>query len=404
MKGQRVALIAGAVVLLALLALAPAGLTFMRAVRASGAALGARSAGSLSGRNTVGDLAAFAPAPLDLLAASSDPGAAGPAGSAGPMGPAGPQGPAGPPGPQGPAGPAGAAGAPGPQGAHGEVGPAGLPGPEGPAGATGAMGPSGPTGPEGPSGATGPAGPQGVPGPQGPMGEAGPPGPAGATGTAGPPGTPGLNWRGTWSAGVVYRVGDAVTYNGASYVAIPAGTVTEPPNAGSASVAVTISGPPPSANWTLIGSPGTAGPAGPQGSAGAAGLPGSAGPAGAPGTAGPRGLPGPLLLVAGTGSTAALSDNFIGVASQCAVFQGCGIPIARAGSLRNFSVAVGESMAGIFTVYVNGNPTSIGCNVSGLSTCSDTAHTQAIAAGDQVSVRATSVAAGAPVIYSIEIQ
>jgi len=109
----------------------------------------------------------------------------------------------GPAGPQGPIGPAGA------------TGPAG---PQGPAGSTGAAGAIGPQGPIGPAGATGPAGP---------LGPTGLTGPAGVTGATGPQGPP-VTFRGTWSSGTSYAIGDAVAESGNSYVALAASTAIDP--------------------------------------------------------------------------------------------------------------------------------------------------------------------------------
>jgi hypothetical protein len=67
----------------------------------------------------------------------------------------------------------------------------------------------------------------------------------------------GLRFRETWSAGSIYHPGDAVPFNGSSYVAIH-------PNQND---------PPPSPNWALIASKGDQGPAGQVGAAGPAGPP-----------------------------------------------------------------------------------------------------------------------------------
>jgi hypothetical protein len=160
-------------------------------------------------------------------------GATGATGAQGPQGLQGPQGSAGlastVPGPQGPQGPTGLAstvpGPQGPQGLTGPMGPQGLQGPPGSQGLTGATGATGAPGadslvpgPMGPQGLTGPMGPQGLTGPQGQLGQAGPMGPAGN-----------LNWTGTWNSTQNYNVGDAVTFAGASYVAIQP-NVSQQPN------------------------------------------------------------------------------------------------------------------------------------------------------------------------------
>lgn len=78
-------------------------------------------------------------------------------------------------------------------------------------------------GPPGPKGDTGDAGPQGEPGPKGDRGDPGPqgePGPQGIQGEPGPQGPAGLNWRGEFVGGTAYVAGDAVFFEGSSYVAI----------------------------------------------------------------------------------------------------------------------------------------------------------------------------------------
>ncbi|MDE3106154.1 MAG: collagen-like protein [Acidobacteriota bacterium] len=230
-------------------------------------------------------------------------GATGPVGPAGATGPAGPAGPAGATGPQGPpvsfqgvwqAGPVysvgdavssngssyialsintgllpavnpqawallAQAGATGPTGAAGAVGPQGPPGVAGPQGLAGATGAAGPAGPTGPAGASGPVGPQGPAGPAGPAGATGPVGPAGPTGSAGvqgpqgPAGAPGINYRGAWSSLAGYVLNDAVSYNGATYLAVQGSTGSQPDQSPAA--------------WSVLAAAGATGPSGPTGQA-----------------------------------------------------------------------------------------------------------------------------------------
>ncbi len=71
----------------------------------------------------------------------------------------------------------------------------------------------------GPMGATGPAGAVGAAGAAGPAGAAGA---TGAIGPQGPPGIAGLNYQGTYAAGVSYALHDVVTFAGSSYVSLMA--------------------------------------------------------------------------------------------------------------------------------------------------------------------------------------
>ena len=82
-------------------------------------------------------------------------------------------------------------------------------------------GPVGPRGQQGVPGAQGPSGPKGAPGPQGVQG---PQGNKGDTGPAGPP----VNFKGPWSAAAAYVIGDAVSENGSSYIAVKANVNVDP--------------------------------------------------------------------------------------------------------------------------------------------------------------------------------
>ena len=245
-------------------------------------------------------------------------------GGVGPAGPAGPTGPQGPPGPTGPQGPKGAKGAAGPAG---PAGPAGLAWQSAwsstktyqlndavsyvgnsyislTAGNTGnkpntsptawsllakagAQGATGPAGPQGPQGATGATGAQGPAGPKGATGATGAQGPAGAQGPTGPAG---LVWQSAWSSTATYKLHDAVSYSGNSYVSLIANNTGNQPNTS------------PTA-WSLLakagaqGATGPAGPQGPQGATGATGAQGPAGPQGATGASGAQGPVGPPGMV-----------------------------------------------------------------------------------------------------------
>jgi hypothetical protein len=82
-------------------------------------------------------------------------------------------------------------------------------------------GPAGPPGPQGVQGVQGRTGPQGSPGPQGVQGVQGN---KGDTGPQGPP----VNFKGPWSGSTAYVIGDAVSENGSSYIAIKANVNVDP--------------------------------------------------------------------------------------------------------------------------------------------------------------------------------
>jgi hypothetical protein len=165
----------------------------------------------------------------------------------------------------------------------GDVGPAGLAGPAGAAGLQGAAGPPGNKGDPGAQGIPGSDGPKGDKGDTGAIGIAGPQGVAGIKGDPGPVGPKGLNWRGAWDAATAYETYDAVTVNGAAWIAKAASTGSAPAIENQ--------------DWDLLAEKGNVGPTGPvgaQGSQGPTGLAGSKGDKGDTGPEGPQGPPGPL--------------------------------------------------------------------------------------------------------------
>jgi len=197
------------------------------------------------------------------------------------------------------------------------------PGPQGPVGAQGIPGPQGLQGIQGLAGLTGPPGIDGAIGPRGTPGQGftfkGAFDPAAAylpydvvtfngssyvakaatnPGDANPDANPGwaqmvkagLNWRGPFvcDGTTVYRPGDAVSYQGSSYVVsgFPIGGCVQPPFD----------------PWQLLAQQGNAGPTGAvgpqgppgvQGDRGFPGLPGAPGAQGAQGIQGVQGVPGP---------------------------------------------------------------------------------------------------------------
>jgi hypothetical protein len=165
-------------------------------------------------------------------------------------------------------------------------GPQGVQGVPGIAGATGVTGSIGPVGPQGVSGVSGSVGPQGAIGP------------AGAAGPQGPPAT----FMGTWLVGSIYGLGDAVFYNGSSYVSLIGSNTGHQPDISTV-------------QWSLLaaqgatGATGAVGAIGPQGligPVGATGAQGPAGPVGPQGSVGPIGATGAVGPVGSTGATGAV--------------------------------------------------------------------------------------------------
>lgn len=120
-------------------------------------------------------------------------------------------------------------------------------------------------------------------GPVGPQGATGATGATGGTGPTGPQGPP-ATFMGSWSSAITYSLGQAVYYNGSSYVSRVNSNVNNVP----------VSSP---TQWGVLAVMGDTGPTGPQGFQGPAGGPqgptGPQGAVGAQGVAGPQGVVGP---------------------------------------------------------------------------------------------------------------
>src|SRR6185503_1094914 len=128
-------------------------------------------------------------------------------------------------------------------------------------------------------GAAGPQGLQGVQGVQGPQGLQGLQGVTGATGSP-------VTFQGTFSAGTTYATGDAVFFNGSSYISLSNGNTGNTPTSG--------------APWALLAQQGATGPQGLLGLQGPQGLQGVQGPQGLQGLQGPVGPTGSPVTFQGT--------------------------------------------------------------------------------------------------------
>jgi len=112
----------------------------------------------------------------------------------------------------------------------------------------------------------------------------------------------GFAWRDVWSPSTTYRVNDAVSLGGSSYLSLIDDNLgNDPESTPGAWAVLALEGAP--------GATGATGPTGPTGATGASGDPGPAGPAGEPGPsgdpgpAGPAGEPGPTGPTGPTGAT-----------------------------------------------------------------------------------------------------
>jgi hypothetical protein len=328
--------------------------------------------------SSVGNQPDVSPAFWSVFAAAGATGPAGPIGATGIAGPVGPQGIQGSTGNTGPTGPTGATGA------TGSIGPQGIQGPDGntgPAGSTGATGATGSTGSVGATGATGPAGPIGVTGPQGPP----------------------ASFQGPWNVATTYALGDAVSYNGSSYISLVAGNVGFQPDISNV-------------KWALLaqagatGSVGTTGATGPQGPAGPSGPTGPTGPTGATGATGPAGASGGginavnFVAAFSNGEPSPGSTYYISPASTVVNFS-TNDSIANSGEVNFVAMPVACTMSALnvgvnnyfnagsdtttFTVYKNQVATSMTCSVAtngNGSSCQDKTHTFTVVGGDSISL------------------
>ncbi len=351
------------------------------------------------------------------------------------------QGPQGVPGPIGPAGATGATGPIGPQGIQGPAGVAGVTGPAGPAGAVGPAGigmvyqgtynsgtayaandavtyngssyislqsanlanqpdtspvfwsrfaAAGATGPAGPTGPVGLTGPTGATGPQGPIGATGPAGPAGATGPQGPP----VSFQGTWNSGTTYALGDAVSYNGSSYISLVAGNLGFQPDISNV-------------KWALLAQAGATGAQGPQGVQGVSGPTGPTGPTGATGPAGsggPRIFIASVILGQANSTTEFFSLNSSYDPSNVGTFltyNQFATTFPEACTFDSMFLTSGQSGFGSFgspitiTLFQNGVATTLAKAITPPSTntlasAQITGQSVSIAAGDTVALQATS--------------
>ena len=136
-------------------------------------------------------------------------------------------------------------------------------------------------GPQGPQGLTGTTGAQGIQGLSGATGATGPQGLTGLTGAVGPQGLQGppATFKGAWSNATTYATGDAVSFNGSSYVSLVNPNLGNQPDTNPSQWGLL-------AQQGITGAIGATGATGAQGPIGLTGATGATGPQGLIGTAG----------------------------------------------------------------------------------------------------------------------
>jgi hypothetical protein len=386
-----------------------------------------------------------------------------PTGARGATGAQGVTGSTGATGVQGLTGPTGATGSLGPTGTTGATGPvgaAGATGTPGATGATGAAGVIGPTGVTGPAGITGAAGATGATGTAGGIGPMGPTGSTGATGAIGAPATFRGDWSNatTFTAGDAVFLAST----GSSYVSLQSSNINNQPDisptfwallaqqgsagaTGATGSAGATGNPGPAGATGLTGSAGSTGPIGPVGVTGPTGSAGATGPTGpvgatgltgSAGTNGTNGSNGPIGPTGPTGATGPVSTTFYEFHAHFAnagfspAFFSPELTISNNGAaviafsnsneivapltctMSQLSVAglvsstgAGGVDAAILTVIKNGVVQTLSClalvaNVVGATgSCSDTAHTFSVTAGDTLSLRLTETNTGPTIFF-----
>jgi hypothetical protein len=245
-------------------------------------------------------------------------------------------------------------------------------------------------------GMTGPTGPQGA------QGIAGPAGANGLTGSIGPQGPP-ISFQGIWSNSTTYKAGDAVFFNGSSYISLSAANTNNAPLAGSP--------------WALLAQQGSTGLTGNTGATGSQGIQGIQGVTGYTGPQGIQGIQGIIGLTGAAGPPRMFAAQFpnIGAATSYVGLNGSVTyqlyaPMATTMSsactfnaLYVSATIVGNVAPSImtFTLYKNGAATSVSSSVSlsvsGVTvTTSDLSHIFSVVTGDTVAIQVAQTGSPAP--------
>lgn len=233
----------------------------------------------------------------------------------------------------------------------------------------------------------------------------------------------GFTWKGTWSDEVVYDAGDAVAFNGSSYVGLSSSNTGNQPDSSPDSWEVIAQ----KGDTGLPGATGPQGPEGPQGAQGLQGPQGPEGPQGAEGPQGPQGLTGPQGPEGPSGPAGApgadgVSGSVIGgnyansgtnrflipwANSTTATEANANIPVPSGVASKlvvSLTVAPGAGHSATVTVRKNGVDTVLSCTVSeSATTCINTTDSVNFSDGDLLSVLYTEVnAAGARIRFGFE--
>jgi concanavalin A-like lectin/glucanase superfamily protein/collagen triple helix repeat protein len=225
----------------------------------------------------------------------------------------------------------------------------------------------------------------------------------------------GFTWKGAWSDDVAYETGDAVAFNGSSYVSLTNTNTGNVPDTSPASWGLIAQRGNTGAtgNQGLIGPQGATGATGAQGPIGPSGPVGSQGPTGATGAQGPVGPPGPVgpqgptgvIGATGTAGANGTSGSAIGGnypntgnnnflmpwgATTSGTEANVSVPLPSGTASKlvvNLTAAPGAGGSATIRIRKNGGNTALTCTVSGTATtCTDTVNSVSFSDGDLLSI------------------
>jgi len=250
----------------------------------------------------------------------------------------------------------------------------------------------------------------------------------------------GFTWKGPWFMDVTYDGGDAVSFDGSSYVSLTNNNLGNQPDtspfywdlvAQKGDVGPTgatgpggLAGPAgpqgPEGSQGPTGAQGATGAAGPEGPPGAAGPPGAQGLAGPTGPQGPTGAQGPMGPPGPAGangmSGSVIAGNYANMGTNRFLIpwdtdggieanSNLAVPSGTASKLVvNLSVAPGGGGSATVTIRKNGVNTALSCTVADTATtCSNAVGSVSFADGDLLSILySESGAAGSRVRFGFE--
>ena len=224
-----------------------------------------------------------------------------------------------------------------------------------------------------------------------------------------------LEWKSSWNSSTSYLAGDAVSFNGSSYLSLMDSNTGNAPDTSPA-------------YWDLIarqgdiGPTGATGPIGPTGAAGATGATGATGPMGATGSTGATGATGATGPIGPTGVTgptgprgadgtsgSAIGGNYPNTASNnfllpwgtttSATEANANVPLPSGTATKlvvSLTVAPGTGQSATLSIRKNGSNSVLTCTVSGTSTtCTDAVDSVAFNNGDLLSILYTKTGSAA---------